>query len=94
MKLDDIKTKIEKIEKEKKQLATRQQQLQAIMNKKKKSEDTRRKIVLGALILKELEKNKGLQTYVVGLLKNLIERDRELFSDLVQSKESEDNASS
>lgn len=94
MKLDDIKTRIEKIEKEKKQLATRQQQLQAIMNKKKKNEETRRKIFLGALILKEFEKNKGLQTYVVGLLKNLIERDRELFSDLIQSKESEDKASS
>jgi large subunit ribosomal protein L7/L12 len=94
MKLDDIKTKIEKIKKEKKQLATRHQQLQAIMNKKKKSEDTRRKIVLGAFILKELEKNKGLQTYVVGLLKNLREGDRELFSDLVHPKESEDKASS
>ena len=91
MKLDDIKTKIDKIETEKKQLATRQQQLQAIMNKKKKSNDTRRKIVLGALILKELEKNKGLQNYVVGLLKTLGERDKVLFKELTSGQQAQKN---
>lgn len=54
----------------------------------------RRKIVLGALILKELDKKEGLRTYVVSLLKNLREGDRELFSDLLQPKEPEDKSSS
>ena len=94
MKSDDIKNRIEKLEIEKKQLDTRQRNLSAIMNKKKKDEDTRRKIILGALILKELDKKEGLRTYVVGLLKNLREGDRELFSDLLQPKEPEDKSSS
>ena len=78
----------------KKQLDTRQQNLESLMNKKKKDEDTRRKIVLGALILKELDKKEGLRTYVVSLLKNLREGDGELFSDLLQPKEPEDKSSS
>ena len=91
MKLDDIKTKIDKIETEKKQLATRQQQLQSKKNKKKKNEDTRRKIILGALILKELEKNKGLQNYVVGLLNTLGERDKVLFKELTSGQQAPKN---
>ena len=76
------------------QLDKRQQNLESLMNKKKKDEDTRRKIVLGALILKELDKKEGLRTYVVSLLKNLREGDGELFSDLLQPKEAEDKSSS
>ena len=55
MKADDIKNRIEKLKVEKNQLDKRQRNLEALMNKKKKNEDTRRKIILGALILKELE---------------------------------------
>ena len=94
MKSEEIKNRIEKLEIEKKQLDKRQQNLEALMNKKKKDEDTRRKIVLGALILKELDKKEGLRTYVVSLLKNLREGDGELFSDLLQPKEPEDKSSS
>ena len=90
MKSEEIKSRIEKLEIEKKQLDKRQQNLESLMNKKKKDEDTRRKIVLGALILKELDKKEGLRTYVVSLLKNLREGDGELFSDLLQPKEPED----
>ena len=90
----EIKSRIEKLETEKNQLDTRQRNLEALMNKKKKDEDTRRKIVLGALILKELDKKEGLRTYVVSLLKNLREGDGELFSDLLQPKEPEDKSSS
>ena len=57
MKSEEIKSRIEKLEIEKKQLDKRQRNLEALMNEKKKSEDTRRKIILGSLILKELEKN-------------------------------------
>ena len=91
MKLDDIKTKIDKIETEKKQLATRQQQLQAMMNKKKKNEDARRKIILGALILKELEKNKGLKNYVLGLVESLSERDKKLFGQITSGQQAQKN---
>ena len=94
MNSNEIKSRIEKLETEKNQLDKRQRNLEAIMNKKKKDEDTRRKIVLGALILKELDKKEGLRTYVVSLLKNLREGDRELFSDLLQPKEPEDKSSS
>lgn len=85
MKSDDIKNRIEKLEIEKKQLDTRQRNLSAIMNKKKKDEDTRRKIILGAIILAELEKKENLRKYVVGLLSTLRERDKELFSDVLTS---------
>ena len=54
MNSDEIKSRIEKLETEKNQLDKRQRNLEALMNKKKKDEDTRRKIVLGALILKEV----------------------------------------
>ena len=91
MKLDDIKTKIDKIETEKKQLATRQQQLQAMMNKKKKNEDARRKIILGALILKELEKNKGLKNDVLGLVESLSERDKKLFEQITSGQQAQKN---
>ena len=94
MKSEEIKSRIEKLEIEKKQLDKRQQNLESLMNKKKKDEDTRRKIILGALILKELDTKEGLRTYVVSLLKNLREGDRELFSDLLQPKEPEDKSSS
>ena len=63
MKSEEIKSRIEKLEIEKKQLDKRQQNLESLMNKKKKDEDTRRKIILGALILKELDKKEGLRTY-------------------------------
>ena len=94
MKADDIKNRIEKLKVEKNQLDKRQRNLEALMNKRKKNEDTRRKIILGALILKELDKKEGLRTYVVSLLKNLREGDGELFSDLLQPKEPEDKSSS
>lgn len=85
MKSEEIKSRIEKLEIEKKQLDKRQQNLEALMNKKKKDEDTRRKIILGAIILAELEKKENLRKYVVGLLSTLRERDKELFSDVLTS---------
>ena len=43
MNSDEIKSRIEKLETEKNQLDKRQRNLEALMNKKKKDEDTRRK---------------------------------------------------
>ena len=91
MKLEEIKSRIEKLEIEKKQLDKRQQNLESLMNKKKKDEDTRRKIILGALILKELERNKGLKNYVLGLVESLSERDKKLFEQITSGQQAPKN---
>ena len=91
MKSEEIKSRIEKLEIEKKQLDKRQQNLEALMNKKKKDEDTRRKIILGSLILKELEKNKGLKNYVLGLFESLSERDKKLFEQITSGQQAQKN---
>ena len=83
MNSDEIKSRIEKLETEKKHLETRQRNLAAIMSKKKKDEDKRRKIIVGAIILAEMKKKKSLRGYVVGLLSTLRECDKELFSELL-----------
>lgn len=83
MNSNEIKSRIEKLETEKNQLDKRQRNLEALMNKKKKDEDTRRKIVLGAIILADAKKNESLRNYVVGLLGSLKERDKELFSEFL-----------
>ena len=83
MNSNEIKSRIEKLETEKNQLDKRQRNLEAIMNKKKKDEDTRRKIVLGAIILADAKKNESLRNYVVGLLGSMKERDKELFSEFL-----------
>ena len=87
MNSDEIKSRIEKLETEKNQLDKRQRNLEALMNKKKKDEDTRRKIILGAIILAELEKKENLRKYVVGLLSTLRERDKELFKEFLEKTE-------
>ena len=83
MNSNEIKSRIEKLETEKNQLDKRQRNLEALMNKKKKDEDTRRKIVLGAIILADAKKNESLRNYVVGLLGSMKERDKELFSEFL-----------
>ena len=87
MNSEDIKSRIEKIEIEKKQLEARQRNLTAIMSKRKKDEDKRRKIILGAIILAEMKKKESLRRYVVGLLSTLRERDKEIFSGLLTESE-------
>ena len=91
MKAADIKNRIEKLKIEKSQLDKRQRNLEALMNKKKKNEDTRKKIILGALILKELEKNKGLKNYVLGLIESLSERDKKLFEQITSGQQAQKN---
>ena len=84
MNSDEIKSRIEKLETEKNQLDKRQRNLEALMNKKKKDEDTRRKIILGATILTEMKKKENLRKYIVGLLSTLRERDKELFKEFLE----------
>ena len=87
MNSDEIKSRIEKLETEKNQLDKRQRNLEALMNKKKKDEDTRRKIILGATILTEMKKKENLRKYIVGLLSTLRERDKELFKEFLEKTE-------
>lgn len=87
MNSDEIKSRIEKLETEKNQLDKRQRNLEALMNKKKKDEDTRRKIILGATILAEMKKKENLRKYIVGLLSTLRERDKELFKEFLEKTE-------
>ena len=87
MNSDEIKSRIEKLETEKKQIEKRQRNLAAIMSKKKKDDDKRRKIILGATILSEMKKKENLRKYIVGLLSTLRERDKELFSELLTESE-------
>ena len=87
MNSDEIKSRIEKLETEKNQLDKRQRNLDALMNKKKKDEDTRRKIILGATILTEMKKKENLRKYIVGLLSTLRERDKELFKEFLEKTE-------
>ena len=87
MNSNEIKSRIEKLETEKNQLDKRQRNLEAIMNKKKKDEDTRRKIVLGAIILADAKKNESLRNYVVALLGSMKERDKELFKEFLEKTE-------
>ena len=94
MNLDNLKKQLAELDSEKKQLANRRKTLTGDIAKKKKDNEKRKKFIVGAIILKELDKKEGLRTYVVGLLKNLREGDRELFSDLLQPKEAEDKSSS
>lgn len=94
MNLDNLKKQLAELDSEKKQLANRRKTLTSDIAKKKKDNEKRKKFIVGAIILKELDKKEGLRTYVVGLLKNLREGDRELFSDLLQPKEPEDKSSS
>ena len=91
MKSEEIKSRIEKLKVEKNQLDKRQRNLESLMNKKKKNEDTRRKIVLGSLILKELEKNKGLKNYVLGLVDSLSECDKKLFEQITSGQQAQKN---
>ena len=94
MNLDNLKKQLAELESEKKELAKRRKTLTDDIAKKKKDNEKRKKFIVGAIILKELDKKEGLRTYVVGLLKNLREGDRELFSDLLQPKEPEEKSSS
>ena len=87
MNSDEIKSRIEKLETEKNQLDKRQRNLEALMNKKKKDEDTRRKIILGATIFAEMKKKENLRKYIVGLLSTLRERDKELFKEFLEKTE-------
>ena len=79
----NLKERIAELQKEQEQLKARTQQLQSQFNEKERKTNERRKFVVGALILKDIETNAGLRKHLVQLLASAPERDKKPFPDLL-----------
>ena len=79
----NIKERIAQLQKEQEQLKARAQQLQSQFNEKEKNAATRRKYIVGALVLKDIETNAGLRSHISKLLSSAPERDKKPFPDLL-----------
>lgn len=79
----NLKERIAGLEAEQMQLKARAQKLQSQFNEKERKSTERRKFVVGALILKEIETNAGLRNHLIKLLSNAPERDKKPFPDLL-----------
>ncbi|NMM10843.1 MAG: hypothetical protein HHJ16_11300 [Polaromonas sp.] len=79
----NLKEKIAVLQAEQMQLKAKKQQLQSQYNSKERKITDRRKYVIGALVLKEIEINATLRNYVAKLLSNAPERDKNAFPYLV-----------
>lgn len=79
----NIKERIAQLQREQDQLKARAQQLQSQFNEKERKTNERRKFVVGALILKDIETNAGLRKHLVQLLVSAPERDKKPFPDLL-----------
>lgn len=80
---NNIKERIAKLQKEQEQLKARAQQLQSQFSEKERKTTDRRKFVVGALVLKDIQTNAGLRNYIIKLLESAPERDKKLFPDLL-----------
>ena len=80
-----IEEQIERAEKRVKQLKTRKRQIEArklhLLNKGRRSDDTRRKILAGALVLEMMEKDEATKQRFLERLDKFLKRedDRKLF---------------
>ena len=81
----NLKERIAALQKEQEQLKARAQQLQSQFNEKERKTNERRKFVIGALILKDIETNAGLRNHVIKLLASAPERDKKPFPDLMSA---------
>ena len=79
----NLKERIAALQKEQEQLKARAQQLQSQFNEKERKTNERRKFVIGALVLKDIESNAGLRNHVIKLLASAPERDIKPFPDLL-----------
>lgn len=79
----NLKERIAVLQKEQEQLRARAQQLQSQFNEKERKTTERRKFVVGALVLKDIETNAGLRNHVIKLLATAPERDKKPFPDLL-----------
>jgi len=79
------------IEERIRQLESKKKSLQARLNKQKRAEDTRRKVLLGALLLdrmKEERINQWVKKELPGFLSR--EHDKKLFEDILNGSPSEE----
>lgn len=88
-----IQERIAALQKEQEQLKARAQKLQNQFNAQEKANSSRRKYIVGALILKEIETNAALKSFVVRVLANAPARDKKAFSDLLPPDGAEINQS-
>ena len=79
----NLKERIAVLQKEQEQLKARAQQLQSQFNEKERKTTDRRKFVVGALVLKDIETNTGLRNNIIKLMGTAPERDKKPFSDLL-----------
>lgn len=79
----NIKERIAQLQKEQDQLKARAQKLQSQFNEKERKTNERRKFVIGALVLKDIETNAGLRNHLIKLLSSAPERDKKPFPDLL-----------
>lgn len=79
----NLKERIAELQAEQMQLKARAQQLQNKFKSEERKTAIRRKIILGAIILKDIETNDSLRKYITRLLNNGNDTDRKLFVDLL-----------
>lgn len=82
---NSLKDRIAALKKEQAQLTARAQKLQSQFNEKERKTVERRKFVVGALVLKDIETNAGLRNHLIKLLSGAPERDKKPFPDLLPS---------
>lgn len=78
-----IQERIVALQKLRAQLKVREQKLRNQCDAKAKSANERKKFVIGALVLKDIENNATLQKHIAKLLANSPDRDKKLFSHLL-----------
>lgn len=78
-----IQERIAALQREQEQLKERAQKLQSQFNEKERKTTDRRKFVVGALILKDIETNASLRNHLIKLLGVAPERDKRLFVELM-----------
>lgn len=78
-----IQERIAALQKLRAQLKAREQKLRSQCDAKAKSANERKKFVIGALVLKDIEDNAALRKHIAKLLADSPDRDKKLFSYLL-----------
>ncbi|MFU8899853.1 MAG: hypothetical protein ACNA7L_13245 [Roseinatronobacter sp.] len=72
---------LKKAEQDKAEAERRLAEAQSKIRLKKRAEETRKKIVIGAMFLKDAETSDNIKRYIKSKLNEMSKRDRELFSE-------------
>ena len=79
----NLKERIAVLQKEQEQLKVKAQKLQSQFNEKERKITERRKFVVGALILRDIETNAGLRNHLIKLIGSAPKRDKKPFPDML-----------